>query len=86
MFSNKLDVGIVYVFKVGIMRINLKILLIRSNIIFFKFSIPIFLASFLLFTFILEFALIFPIFSPTRIAKLRKFETKNMLVGGRGTT
>jgi len=46
MFSNKFDIGIVYVFKVEIMRINLKILLIRSNIIFFKFSIPIFWQAF----------------------------------------
>jgi hypothetical protein len=29
-----------------------------------------------LFTFFLEFALFFPFFSPIRIAKLRKFETK----------
>jgi hypothetical protein len=36
MFSNKFDVGIVYVFKVGIIRIIFKNLLIKSNILFFQ--------------------------------------------------
>jgi hypothetical protein len=45
MFSNKFDVRNVYVFKVGIIRITLKILFIRSNI-FFQISDPNFLASF----------------------------------------
>jgi hypothetical protein len=39
MFSNKFDVGIVYVFKVIITIINFNFLLIRS-IIFFKILIP----------------------------------------------
>jgi len=62
MFSNKFDVEIVYVFKVGIIRIILKFLLITSNFIFQIYD-PNFLASCLLFTFFLEFALLFSFFS-----------------------
>jgi hypothetical protein len=62
MFSNKFDVEIVYVFKVGIIRIIFKFLLITSNFIFQIYD-PKFLASFLLFTFFLEFALFFLFFS-----------------------
>jgi phosphotransferase system glucose/maltose/N-acetylglucosamine-specific IIC component len=80
MFSNKFGVGIVYVFKVGIIRIILKILLIRNN----NFSI-FFIPNFLQFRFYFifcEFAL-FKKNIPTRIAKLKKFKSKKkMLVGG----
>jgi hypothetical protein len=40
MSSNKFDVGIVYVFKVGFIKIILKILLIRSNNYFFQIFDP----------------------------------------------
>jgi hypothetical protein len=36
MFSNKFDVAIVYVFKVGIIRVNFKFLLIMNNKFFSK--------------------------------------------------
>jgi len=36
MFSNKFDIGIVYVFKVGIIRITFKFLHIRGNIFSFE--------------------------------------------------
>jgi hypothetical protein len=62
MFSNKFDVRIVYVFKVEIIRINFKILLIRSKI-FFQISDPKLFTSFLLFTFFLEFPHFFTFFS-----------------------
>ncbi len=65
--------------------INFLKLLIRGNILFFQISNLIFLASFLLFTFFFEFAKKNSIFFPTRIAKLRKFETKKTCwLGGRG--
>jgi len=47
MFSNKFDVGIVYVLKVEIIRIIFKNLLIKDDIFFFQISCPNFLASFL---------------------------------------
>ncbi len=84
MFSNKFDVGIVYVFKVEIIRITFKFLLIRSNICFFKFLIPICFHFFFVYIFI-EFPHFFSIFFPRTIVKLRKFKTKKkMLVGGGG--
>jgi len=46
MFSNKFDVGIVYVFKVHIIMISLKFLFIKSNIYFFRFLIQNFLQVF----------------------------------------
>jgi hypothetical protein len=68
MFSNKFDVKIVYVFKVGII-LN-----------FYSLGITIlnvkFLASFLLCTFFLNLHYFFIFIFPTRIAKLRKCETK----------
>jgi hypothetical protein len=46
MFSNKFDVGLVYALKVGIIKINLKLLFIMDNIFFqifdFKFLVSIF--------------------------------------------
>jgi hypothetical protein len=78
MFSNKLDVGNVYVFKVEIIIITFKFYSSRITKKKIQIFDPKILASFLLFTFLLEFALFFPNFPPLRIAKLRKFETKNI--------
>jgi hypothetical protein len=61
MFSNKFEVGIFYVFKVGIIRINFK---------FLKSMIPIFV-NFLLFKFSLEFALFFPFFPQQELPSLK---------------
>jgi hypothetical protein len=55
-FSNKFDFGIFYVFNVGIIKINLKLLFIRSNLFSLKFLISSF------WQFFLEFALFFPFF------------------------
>jgi len=49
MFSNKFDVGIVYVFEVGIIVINFKFLLIKT--FFFKFLILIFWQVFVVYIF-----------------------------------
>jgi len=65
MHSNKFDVGFVYVCKVEIIRINFKFLLVMGNIFFFKFPISFFGKFFVVY-----------IFFPTKLAKLRKFETK----------
>jgi hypothetical protein len=55
---NKFDVGIVYVFNVGIIQIYFKILFIRNNLFSFKNF-----ESFLLFTFSFEFTHFFTFFS-----------------------
>jgi hypothetical protein len=79
MFSNKFDVGIVYVFEVGIIVINFKFLLIKT--FFFQVFDPKFLASFCC----LHFPLNLHYFFPTKFAKVRKFETKNTCrLGGGG--
>jgi hypothetical protein len=74
MFSNKFDVGIVYVFKV-----ELFLKIIYSLGVTFKhlFSIfyPIFWAMFLLFTFFLEFALFF-VFYPNNNCQVKKNRNK----------
>jgi hypothetical protein len=62
MFLIKFDVGISYVFKVGIIVITFKFVFIRSKILFSKLS-----------KFLGNFFVIY-IFFPTRTAKLRKFE------------
>jgi hypothetical protein len=61
------------VLNVGIIKTDLKLLFIRSNNFPLKFVISIYIYN-------------FHIFSPTRIAKLGKFETKKTcwLVGGMG--
>jgi hypothetical protein len=66
MFSNKFDVEIVYVFKVGIIKITFNFLLMGVTTFFSNFD-PNFLASFLLFTFFLEFSLFFPFFSQQKL-------------------
>jgi hypothetical protein len=63
MFSNELDVEIVCVFQVGIIITNFQFLFIKSNIFFFQIFDPNVLAHFMLFTFFLEFALLFSFFS-----------------------
>jgi hypothetical protein len=74
----------VYVFKVGIIRINFNFLIIKINILFFWISDPIFWQVFCCLHFPLNFHY-FSIFFPTKIANLRKFKTeKNMLVRGKG--
>jgi hypothetical protein len=83
MFSNKFDVGIVYVFKVGIIRIILKILLIRSSF-FFQIYNPKFLASFLLFSFFLEFTFFFPFFSQQDLQSLKYSIPKKHVGWGEG--
>jgi hypothetical protein len=84
MFSNKFDVGIVYVFKVGIIRITFKFLLTRNNILFIKFLIPIFWQVFCCLHFSLNFELFFPYF-PNKNFQLNKNQNKkHMLVRGRG--
>jgi hypothetical protein len=71
-----------FMFKVGIIRINFKLLFIRSNLFSSKNFISSFCQLFLLFTFFLEFALLFPK-KFNNNSKLGKFETwKNMLVVG----
>jgi hypothetical protein len=62
-------------FNVGIIIITIKFLFIRSNLFSLKIVILIFWKSFLLFTFFWSLHY-FSIFFPTKIAKLRKFETK----------
>jgi len=62
--------------------ITFKFLFIKSNICFFKFVCQFF-GKFLLFTFSFEFAQFFKFF-PTKIAKLRKFETKKHVGWGEG--
>ncbi len=62
--------------------ITFKLLSIKSNI-FFSNLYANFLASFLLFTISFEFAQFFS-FSPTKIVKLRKFETKKHVGWGEG--
>jgi hypothetical protein len=42
MFLNKFDVGIVYVFKDGLIKITFKFLFIRSNIFFSNFLFQLF--------------------------------------------
>jgi len=81
-FSNKIDVGIVYVFNVGIFLIIFKFLLVRNSLFFFQIWDLNFLTILFCCVIFFEFAL----FSfPIRIAKLGKFETKqNMFVVGRG--
>ncbi len=74
-----------FVFKVGIIKINFNFLFIKNNISFFKFLIPIVLVSFLLFTFFLEFALFFFHFFPNKNCQVKKTQNqKNMLVGALG--
>jgi hypothetical protein len=80
MFSNKFHVGIVYMFKVGFIRISLKLFGIRSNMFFFKYLIPIFWQIFCC----LILPIISTIFFSTKIDKFKKIEIKKMSVGGRG--
>jgi len=75
MFSNKLDVEIVYVFKVGTTIITIKFKFIRSNIFVFTFFIPIFWQVFFIYIFPWTFT-IFPSFFPTRNSKFEKNENK----------
>jgi len=72
-------------FNVGINRIILKLLLIRSNLFSLEFVISIFWQFLLLFKFYFEFALIFPFF-PITIVKVGKILTKKIcrLWGGGG--
>ncbi len=71
MFSNKFDVGIAYVFKVRIIKFNFKFLLIMSNIFFPNFLFECFGKCFVVYIFP-WICIIFSIFFPTKIAKLRK--------------
>jgi hypothetical protein len=80
MFSNKFDVGIVYMFKVEFIKISLKLFGIRSNMFVFKYLVPIFWQMF----FCLILPIISTIFFSTKIDKCKKIEIKKMLVGGRG--
>jgi hypothetical protein len=83
MFSNKFNVGIVYVFKVQIIKFIFKNLLIRSNNVFFKKIIPIVGKFFVVYIFF-EFTLFFAYFS-NNICQIKKIRNKkNMLVGGKG--
>jgi len=84
-FQKKIDVGFVYVFKVGIIIITLKCLFTRNNLFSLKFVISNFW-NFFLFNFFLEFALFVSIFFPKNIVKLGKFTTRKMcwLLGGAG--
>jgi hypothetical protein len=83
MFSNQFDVGIVYVFKVGMIWITFKKLFISNNIFFFKFFILNFLQAFYYLHFSLNLQYFFCFF--LRLAKLRKFETKKRCwLGGWG--
>jgi hypothetical protein len=81
MFSNKFDVGIVYVLKVGFIRNNFKFLLIRDCINFFKFFNPMLRQVFFCLYFF-DFALFSSIFFQTRIVKLRKPKLKKHLGWG----
>jgi hypothetical protein len=77
MFSNKFDVGIIYVLKVGFIEIILKIYSLGTTFFFFKFWIPIFWHVF--------FCLHFSFFSQTRNVKFKKLETKKTCwLGGGG--
>ncbi len=82
-FSNKFDVGIVYVLNIGITIISFKLLFIRNFFNALKFVILIFLQLFCPLRFFL-ICTIFSIFFPIKIAKLRKFETKQICCCGRG--
>jgi len=71
-FSNKIDVKIVYVFKVGIIKIILKFLFIRSNIFFSNF----WLQNFHKFFFYLHFSLNFHYCFPSKNCQVKKFWIK----------
>jgi hypothetical protein len=74
MFSNQFDVGIVYVFKVGMIWITLKKLFISNNIFFFKFFILSFLQAFYYLHFSLNLQYFFHSF--LKLAKLRSLKLK----------
>ncbi len=83
-FSNKFDVGIVYVFNVGINRIIFIILLIRSDLSSLKFVISIFGILFIVYIFFLNLHYFFSFFF-NKNCKVRKTRNpKNVLVGGGG--
>jgi hypothetical protein len=65
-FSNKCDVGIVYVFRVEIIRIFLKFYSLGVSLLSFKFGISKFLQLFFINLF-LKFAQIFPFFSQQKL-------------------
>ncbi len=69
LISNKIYVGIFNVFNVRIIRIIFRLLFIKSNLFFFENCDLKVLAIFLLFTFFLEFALIFSIIYPKKKSK-----------------
>jgi len=84
MFSNKFDVGIVYVLKVGIIRISFNFLSIKSNIFFLKFLIPIFWQIFCCLHFSLNLHYFFHFF-PKKNCQVKKIQNfKKHVVGGRG--
>jgi len=64
------------VFDVGIIKIILKLLLIGSNLFSLKFLISKFWQFFFVVYIIFSIYIFFPIFFPTRIAKLGKLKTK----------
>jgi hypothetical protein len=83
MFSNKFDVGFVYVFKFGFDKIIFNFLLIKSNLFLFINFDPNFLASFFIVDIFFLNLYYFCHISPNKIAKLGKFETKKMCRLGR---
>jgi len=83
MFSNKFDVEIVYVFKVGIIKITFNFLLMGVTTFFSNSWSQLFGKFFVVYIFPWIF-IIFSIFFPTKIAKLKKFETKKTCWLGKG--
>jgi hypothetical protein len=72
MFSNKFEGGIVYVFKVGMIGIILKILFSRSNFNFFQIFDPIFLQVFCCLHFSLILLYLSSIFFPKKNFQVKK--------------
>jgi hypothetical protein len=82
MLPNKFDVGIAYVLKIGIIRIKLKILLIRSSI-FSIFLSQLFYKFFCHLPFFFEFALFFIVF-PNKNCQVKKIQNQKHVGWGQG--
>jgi len=84
MFSNKFDVGLVYVLKVGIIKINLKLLLIMSNIFFQIFDLNFLVSIFVVYIFP-WICIIVSLFFPNKNCQVKIiWNQENMLVKGGG--